>query len=119
MLTMEKLRRTFMQHLPALGAMRMVALPTKTGATTLQLQKAEECMAASKFPVVYCSQCGGEFDSGDHGFSLCESHAGMLDRSRVDAAMHAIKLRDGAQQHSNRRALELQIERQHQTGQTP
>jgi len=27
-----------------------------------------------KFPVVTCSQCGGEFGPGDHGFSHCENH---------------------------------------------
>lgn len=27
-----------------------------------------------KFPNVSCSQCGGEFGPGDHGFSYCENH---------------------------------------------
>ena len=30
-----------------------------------------------KFKVTHCSSCGGEFGPGDHGFSHCESHAGM------------------------------------------
>ena len=27
-----------------------------------------------KFEQVSCSQCGGEFGPGDHGFSHCENH---------------------------------------------
>lgn len=27
-----------------------------------------------KFNNVYCSQCGGEFGPGDHGFSHCKDH---------------------------------------------
>lgn len=28
-----------------------------------------------KFPITHCSQCGGEFGPGDHGYSHCEDHA--------------------------------------------
>lgn len=65
--------------------------------------------AAPRYAKVLCSQCGGEFGPGDHGFSHCESHVGKLDHSRVDAAMAALKMVDGYQARSNRRALELQI----------
>lgn len=30
--------------------------------------------SAPRFPNVTCSQCGGEFGPGDHGFSHCENH---------------------------------------------
>ncbi|MBU0944482.1 MAG: hypothetical protein KKE53_08515 [Proteobacteria bacterium] len=29
---------------------------------------------APRFPHTYCSQCGGEFGPGNHGYSHCESH---------------------------------------------
>jgi hypothetical protein len=29
---------------------------------------------ASRFPNTYCSQCGGEFGPGDHGYSHCQDH---------------------------------------------
>lgn len=29
----------------------------------------------TKFPNVSCSQCGGEFGPGNHGFSHCEDHS--------------------------------------------
>jgi hypothetical protein len=33
--------------------------------------------AAPKFETTSCSQCGGEFGPGDHGFSHCENHQGI------------------------------------------
>ena len=30
---------------------------------------------APRFEVTYCSQCGGTFGPGDHGFSHCENHS--------------------------------------------
>lgn len=29
-----------------------------------------------KFDKTFCSNCGGEFGPGDHGFSHCENHPG-------------------------------------------
>lgn len=31
-------------------------------------------MPEYRFPNVTCSQCGGEFGPGNHGFSHCENH---------------------------------------------
>jgi hypothetical protein len=30
----------------------------------------------ARFAVTFCSQCGGEFGPGDHGFSHCRDHIG-------------------------------------------
>ena len=35
---------------------------------------ADELERKPKFSKVSCSQCGGEFGPGDHGFSHCENH---------------------------------------------
>lgn len=43
------------------------------------LRVAKEVMAG-RFPSVSCSQCGCEFGPGDHGFSHCDSHKGMVAR---------------------------------------
>lgn len=32
-------------------------------------------MTALRFQKTYCSQCGGEFGPGDHGYSHCEDHS--------------------------------------------
>ena len=32
---------------------------------------------AYRFPMVSCSQCGGDFGPGNDGFSHCDNHAGM------------------------------------------
>ena len=32
-------------------------------------------ISAPRFHTTYCSQCGGEFGPGDHGFSDCRDHA--------------------------------------------
>lgn len=32
-------------------------------------------VAAPRFPKTYCSQCGGEFGPGDHGYSHCANHS--------------------------------------------
>lgn len=31
-----------------------------------------------RFPSISCSQCGESFGPGDHGFSSCDSHEGMV-----------------------------------------
>lgn len=35
--------------------------------------------AEPKFAHVYCSQCGGEFGPGNHGYSDCKDHAAQVD----------------------------------------
>lgn len=37
----------------------------------------------AKFEKTYCSQCGGEFGPGDHGFSHCSTHE-VLSRVKTD-----------------------------------
>jgi len=38
--------------------------------------------SAPRFNETFCSNCGGGFGPGDHGFSHCESHAGKRVLSR-------------------------------------
>lgn len=33
---------------------------------------------APHFAKTYCSQCGGEFGPGDHGFSHCQDHRSLM-----------------------------------------
>lgn len=63
------------------------------------------------YAIVYCSQCGGEFPDAKGGLSYCENHAGMLDHSRVDAAMARSKMHDPYNQAGADRitALEVQL----------
>lgn len=35
---------------------------------------AEAAIASPRFDKTYCSQCGGEFGPGNHGYSHCEDH---------------------------------------------
>lgn len=37
----------------------------------------ERHVAPPKFAKTYCSQCGGEFGPGDHGYSHCTDHKGL------------------------------------------
>ena len=48
-----------------------------------------------KFQETYCSQCGGEFGPGDHGFSACSDHGNefktmnqVIDRFFTQPAFH-------------------------------
>ncbi len=52
-------------------------LPGTLGAYIRERALAAVCKAEHgyKFPTTYCSQCGGEFGPGDHGYSHCEDHA--------------------------------------------
>lgn len=36
-----------------------------------------------KFDKTHCSQCGGEFGPGDSGFSHCDQHEQLSDRTAV------------------------------------
>ena len=38
----------------------------------------ETLVAKKQYERTYCSSCGGEFGPGDHGFSHCENHAGLV-----------------------------------------
>lgn len=40
---------------------------------------------APRFPMTYCSQCGGEFGPGNEGFSRCNQHGTEYVKSDVDA----------------------------------
>lgn len=40
----------------------------------LVVMTAERDDLKRRFPNTFCSQCGGEFGPGDHGFSHCENH---------------------------------------------
>lgn len=42
------------------------------------LREVIEAATQPKFPYTYCSQCGESFGPGNHGFSECESHKGMV-----------------------------------------
>jgi hypothetical protein len=37
-----------------------------------------ESLAAKRFARTFCSQCGGEFGSGNEGFSHCSDHSGPV-----------------------------------------
>lgn len=37
-------------------------------------------LPAARFANVFCSQCGKEFGPGNHGYSHCRNHAGLLGR---------------------------------------
>lgn len=43
-----------------------------------ELRIAIEDAEGSRFMSVSCSQCGSEFGPGNHGFSECASHEGMV-----------------------------------------
>lgn len=47
-----------------------------------------------KFTETSCSQCGGTFGPGDHGFSHCENHAYANVKTEIlkDSRLRAIKL---------------------------
>ena len=36
--------------------------------------KAKDGIHGARFEKTYCSQCGGEFGPGDHGYSHCTDH---------------------------------------------
>jgi hypothetical protein len=41
-------------------------------------------MAAARFPMVSCSQCGKDIGPGNHGYSHCSDHAPAPDEPAVD-----------------------------------
>jgi hypothetical protein len=41
-----------------------------------ELREIATAALSPKYSNVYCSQCGGDFGPGDHGFSHCDSHKG-------------------------------------------
>jgi hypothetical protein len=43
----------------------------------------------ARFPETYCSQCGGQFGPGDHGYSHCENHAGLFNFDDDDGPGYA------------------------------
>jgi hypothetical protein len=52
---------------------------------------------SARFANTSCSQCGGEFGPGDHGYSHCENHAtrpmhGTVDADLWDAKQHSARL---------------------------
>jgi hypothetical protein len=57
-------------------------------------------IAKPRFANTSCSQCGGEFGPGDHGYSHCENHAGRstrpmhgtVDADLWDAKQHRARL---------------------------
>lgn len=66
--------------------------------------------ASPRYTNVQCSQCGGEFGPGDHGFSHCENHVGKLDHSRVDAAIAYLKMNDPYNQAGADRTTALEVQ---------
>ena len=42
-------------------------------------------MTTPRFPVTYCSQCGGAFGPGDHGYSHCSGHTAGMSALEVPA----------------------------------
>jgi hypothetical protein len=40
-----------------------------------------------RFDKTYCSQCGGEFGSGDSGFSHCDQHVGLTNWDEISPAV--------------------------------
>lgn len=45
-----------------------------------------------RFTKTYCSQCGGEFGPGDHGYSHCQNHQIMNEQFMVTVGMDAMRI---------------------------
>jgi hypothetical protein len=66
----------------------------------------------ARFDNTYCSQCGGEFGSGDSGFSHCDQHAGLIDWDELSPAVR-LAMEVFLKHLEDRRAKERQIEGAH------
>ena len=69
-----------------------------------------------RFTSVACSECGSDFGPGDHGYSHCDAHQGVVSCDRIDAAVHAAKVNDPFGQRGADRAMEREIALRSATG---
>lgn len=70
-------------HTKAVGAETTVSLTFEQFAALREFH-------IPKFKEVFCSNCGGAFGPGDHGFSHCEDHALAVARAQPITSSHPV-----------------------------